>query len=143
MKKFLVIAACGALAACGSNDAEPTVDTPTNTTQAGTTDTASASQMAGTYEMTMGDGTVVRQQVNTDGSYVATDLQGAELERGTWRQEGSELCYDPQGADAEECWIGGTPGADGTFQATSSDGSTTATIRRIQNSGSGNMAPIG
>ena len=142
MKRFLVVAACGFLAACGSNEAEQTVEAPTNATEVGTTDTASASQMAGTYEMTMEDGTVVRQQVNADGTYVETDLQGTELERGTWRQEGSQLCYDPQGAEPEECWTGGTPGADGTFEATSGDGAETATIRRIENSGTGNMAPL-
>ena len=132
MKKFLIVAACGALAACGSNEAdttaEPMNDT-TATTQAGTTDTATASQMAGSYEMTMSDGTVVRQQVNADGTYVDSDMDGNELERGTWRQQGSQLCYDDAGPGAEECWTGGTPGADGSFTATGADGST-ITVRR-------------
>ena len=140
MKKIFVIAACGVLAACGSNEAEVSPETEMTTNQAGTTDTASANQMAGTYEMTMEDGTVVRQQVNADGTYVDTDLQGSELQRGTWRQEGSQLCYDPDGAEPEECWTGGTPGADGTFEATSGDGTTTATIRRIENANT-DMAP--
>ena len=140
MKKIFVIVASGALAACGSNEAEVSPETEMTTNQAGTTDTASADQMAGTYEMTMEDGTVVRQQVNADGTYVDTDLQGSELQRGTWRQEGSQLCYDPDGAEPEECWTGGTPGADGTFEATSGDGTTTATIRRIEDSNT-DMAP--
>ena len=132
MKKFLIIAACGALAACGSNEAEEPVEPiDTTTTQAGTTDTATAGQMAGTYEMTMDDGTVVRQQVNADGTYVDTDLQGNELERGTWRQQGSQLCYDDAGPGAEECWTGGTPGADGSFEATGADG-TSITVRRVE-----------
>ncbi len=134
MKKFLVIAACGALAACGSNDADENVDTVDTTvdTQAGTTDTASAGQMAGAYEMTMEDGTVVRQQINADGTYVDTDLEGNEVARGTWRQEGSQLCYDVEGATPEECWTGGAPGADGSFEATANDGRT-VTIRRTGN----------
>ena len=131
MKKFLIIAACGALAACGSNEAEEPVEPIDTTTQAGTTDTATAGQMAGTYEMTMDDGTVVRQQVNADGTYVDTDLQGNELERGTWRQQGSQLCYDDAGPGAEECWTGGTPGADGSFEATGADG-TSITVRRVE-----------
>ena len=130
MKKFLIIAACGALAACGSNEAEEPVEPIDTTATAGTTDTATTSQMAGTYEMTMDDGTVVRQRVNADGTYVDTDMQGNELERGTWRQQGSQLCYDDAGPGAEECWTGGTPGADGSFEATGANG-TTITVRRV------------
>lgn len=131
MKKVLIIAACGALAACGSNEADEPVDAAPIDTAAGETDTATASQMAGTYEMTMDDGTVVRQQVNADGTYVDTDLQGTELESGTWRQQGDQLCYNDAGPGAEECWTGGTPGADGAFEATSADGSQTITVRRV------------
>ena len=130
MKKFLIIAACGALAACGSNEAEEPVEPIDTTATAGTTDTATTSQMTGTYEMTMDDGTVVRQRVNADGTYVDTDMQGNELKRGTWRQQGSQLCYDDAGPGAEECWTGGTPGADGSFEATGADG-TSITVRRV------------
>ncbi|QZD89659.1 hypothetical protein K3148_12775 [Qipengyuania aurantiaca] len=131
MKKLMVVAACGMLAACGSNEAEEPVEPIETTAPAGTTDTATAGQMAGTYEMTMDDGTVVRQQVNADGTYVDTDLEGNELERGTWRQQGDQLCYDDAGADPEVCWTGGTPGADGSFEATATDG-TSITVRRVQ-----------
>lgn len=130
MKKFLIIAACSALAACGSNETEEPVEPADTTIPAGTTDTATTSQMTGTYEMTMEDGTVVRQIVNANGTYVDTDLEGNELERGTWRQQGSQLCYDDAGPGAEECWTGGTPGADGTFEATGADG-TSITVRRV------------
>ena len=138
MKKFFVIAACSALAACGGNDAEDVpepVDTTVGTTTnapAGSTDTASAGQMAGAYELTTEDGTVVRQQINADGTYVDRDLEGNEVTRGTWRQQGSQLCYDAAGSAPEECWTGGTPGADGSFEATAADGRT-VTIRRTGN----------
>ena len=132
MNKMIFLAtATAALAACGSNEAEEPVEPIETTAPAGTTDTATAGQMAGTYEMTMDDGTVVRQQVNTDGTYVDTDLEGNELERGTWRQQGDQLCYDDAGADPEVCWTGGTPGADGSFEATATDG-TSITVRRVQ-----------
>lgn len=133
MHKIVFLAtATVALAACGSNETEEPVEPIETTAPAGTTDTASASQMAGTYEVTMDDGTVVRQQVNADGTYVDTDLDGNEVERGTWRQQGDQLCYDDAGADPEECWTGGAPGPDGSFQATTSDGSVTTTVRRIE-----------
>ena len=131
MKKLLLaFAATTALAACGSNKSEDTVE-PIETTVA-ETDTATASQMAGTYEVTAADGTVTRQTVNADGTYVDSDLEGNETQRGTWSQQGDQLCYDPDGPDVEECWIGGAPGADGTFEATTADGSATATVRRIE-----------
>ena len=132
MRKFLIIAACGALAACGSNEAETTTEPaePMETTVA-QTDTASASQMAGTYEMTMEDGTVMRQQINADGTYVDSDVSGNELSRGTWRQQGDQLCLDEEGAAPEECMTGSAPGADGSFEMTGSDGSRYATVRRI------------
>ncbi len=130
MKKFLFIAACSALAACGSNEAEEPVEPMDTTATAGTTDTATTSQMTGTYEMTMDDGTVVRQTINADGSYVDTDLEGNELERGTWRQQGDQLCLDDAGPGAEECWTGSTAGPDGSFEATGADG-TSVTVRRV------------
>lgn len=131
MKKIvLALAATTALAGCGSNEAEAPVE-PADTTVA-QTDTASAGQMAGTYEITESDGTVTRQEVNADGTYVDRDLDGNETERGTWRQSGDQLCYDAEGDAAEVCWIGGAPGADGSFEATTPDGSASATIRKIE-----------
>lgn len=130
MEKFLILAACGALAACGSNDADEAPETIE--TDVAVTDTASADQMAGTYEVTMEDGTVTRQRVNADGTYVDTDLEGNETERGTWRQNGEELCYDPEGAEGETCWTGGVQGPDGTFSASTTDGSVTTTVRKIE-----------
>ncbi|MBX7493200.1 hypothetical protein K3163_08260 [Qipengyuania sp. 1NDW9] len=129
MKNLMILAACGALAACGSNEAE--APEPIETDVA-VTDTATAEQVAGTYEVTMEDGTVVRQQVNADGTYVDTDLEGNVTESGSWRQAGDQLCYDPDGADGETCWTGGAPGPDGTFEATTADGSVTTTVRRIE-----------
>lgn len=130
MKKFLILAACGALAACGSNDADEAPETIE--TDVAVTDTASADQMAGTYEVTMEDGSVTRQRVNADGTYVDTDLEGNETERGTWRQNGEELCYDPEGAEGETCWTGGVRSPDGTFSASTTDGSVTTTVRKIE-----------
>ena len=130
MKKFLILAACGALAACGSNDADEAPETIE--TDVAVTDTASADQMAGTYEVTMEDGSVTRQRVNADGTYVDTDLEGNETERGTWRQNGEQLCYDPEGAEGETCWTGGVQSADGTFSASTTDGSVTTTVRKIE-----------
>ncbi|MBX7540578.1 hypothetical protein [Qipengyuania sphaerica] len=130
MKKLLIIAACASLAACGSNEAEQTAE-PVDTT-AGQTDTATADQMAGTYEITLEDGTVVRQTINTDGTYVDTTLDGTETERGTWRQQGEQMCFDPEGDGAEACYTGGAPGADGSFEVRDASGNVSSSVRRIE-----------
>lgn len=97
-----------------------------------TTDTATASQMAGAYEVKMADGTVIRQTINADGTYVDADLKGTEIEKGTWRQTGDQLCYDPEGEEAEACFTGGTPGADGSFEVRDAAGAVSATVRRVE-----------
>ena len=129
MKKLIILAATVSLAACGGNADE--AETPmADETVADTavTDTATASQMAGTYESTADDGTVTIQQVNADGTYVDT-VNGTETERGTWRQQGDQLCYDPQGDAGETCYTGGDPAADGSFTVTGDDGAT-MTVRK-------------
>ena len=140
MKKLFVLAACGALAACGGNDVEE-ADTQAGTdvamnepvTAPGTTDgTVTSGQLAGTYEMTADDGTVTMQELNADGTYVDM-VDGRETDRGTYRQQGSQLCYTSQAAGStEECFTGGTPGADGSFEMTDSTGAMTSTVRRVE-----------
>ena len=135
MKKTFAIAACIALAACGSNEAETDDVAVADTSVAapGTTDgTVTSSQLAGTYEMTAADGTVTMQRLNSDGTYVDT-VDGTETDRGTYRQQGDQLCYTSEtDGTGEECFTGGTPGADGSFEMTGMDG-TTSTVRRTGN----------
>lgn len=147
MTRILIAASCLALAACGSNEAEAPVTDTTATDVAATpmaTPTATgpnASAMAGTYEMQMADGTTVRQSLNPDGTYAYSDMQGSQTEGGMWRQNGAQLCLDPQGAEPETCYTGGQPGADGTFALTDAQGNQVGTVRKTGNAGGNNMAP--
>ncbi|MGI8943311.1 MAG: hypothetical protein ACR2FJ_03585 [Qipengyuania sp.] len=127
MKKLIVIAATVALAACGG-DSDEVDQADASRGGAVVTDTASADQMAGTYEITMPDGSVTMQQVNADGSYVDT-VDGQQTETGTWRQQGEQLCYDPEGPETEQCHTGSEPGADGRFTVETEAGTTT--VRKV------------
>ena len=119
MKKlFLTAAACAALAACGSNEEPAPAPVDTSVPEVGTTATG---DMTGTYEIQMADGT-----------YVDSTVDGTETERGTWRQEGAQMCFDPAGDEAEACYAGGAPGEDGSFEMRDASGSVVSTVRKVE-----------
>ena len=129
MKKLFILAATASLAACGGGAEETDMSNVDDTMgDTAVTDTAAPGQMAGTYESTADDGTVTMQQVNADGTYVDT-VDGEETERGTWRQQGDQLCYDPDGEMGETCYTGSEPGSDGSFTVTGENGET-MTVRK-------------
>ena len=132
MKIHSALAACLLLAACGSNEAEDTVPAPADVAAPSpTTDTVTPVAMAGTYEMTLPDGTVTMQTLSADGTYVDR-MDGEVTERGTWRQQGNQLCYAPEGDTAtEQCFAGGDPGPDGAFEMRDDAGDVTATVRKV------------
>lgn len=128
MRRYLIGAGCAVLAACGSAEA-PVDGGPAQ--QAGmeraATESANA-EMAGSYQVTAEDGTIVRQTLDADGTYRET-LDGSEIERGTWHHKGEQMCYDPQGDAIEQCYTGGQPDADGSFSVETDAG--TASVRRL------------
>lgn len=135
MTKLLVLATALALAGCGER-----ADTTAEATPAATATSAMAEapspaanqpatgSMAGRYEVTMADGTVMTETINADGTYV--DLMNGEETLGKWRMDGARSCFDPDGARPEECYTSSAPGADGSFTVTGADG-TTATVRKV------------
>ena len=92
MKIYSALAACLVLAACGSNETEDTAPAPADVAvPSPTTETVTPAAMAGTYEVTLPDGTVTMQTLSADGTYVDR-MDGEVTERGTWRQQGDQLC---------------------------------------------------
>jgi hypothetical protein len=128
MRRYLIGAACAVLAACGSAEA-PVDGGPAQQAvmEQAATESANA-DMAGTYQVTAEDGTVVRQTLDADGTYRET-MDGTEIERGIWHQKGEQMCYDPQGDAIEQCYTGGQPGADGSFSVETDGG--TASVRLL------------
>ncbi|WP_133365449.1 membrane lipoprotein lipid attachment site-containing protein [Qipengyuania sediminis] len=136
MKKTLcVLGATLALAACNQR-AETTAD-GADTTAATTATTATipspaatqaaTGSMVGSYQMTTADGTRIDLTVNPDGTY--RQVSKGEETRGTWRMQGSQACWDAEGATPEQCWTTSAPGADGSFTATEPNG-TKITVRK-------------
>ncbi|QYU69078.1 hypothetical protein J4558_02735 [Leptolyngbya sp. 15MV] len=82
---------------------------------------------AGTYDVTNADGGAGSTTINPDGTYVDVDSKGVET-RGVFARRDGLDCFDPDGEPAEVCWTVTAPGADGSFTATSPDG-TTVTVR--------------
>lgn len=130
MKKYLIVSALAALSACGSPDAPveggPSQEAATDPPLAA--DESAAAEIAGVYEVTAEDGSIVRQTVGADGSYVET-IDGTEIERGTWHQKGGQMCYNPESDAKEQCYTGGSPGSHGSFSVEMDSG--TANVRRV------------
>lgn len=133
MRTLVTLAALAALTACGSNAAE---DAATDTPEAEEDITLGSTAMgdvAGTYEITLSDGSVALQTINEDGTYVDTTSDGTRTGGGTWRVgDAGAMCFDPEGEDPEECYAGGEPGENGAFEVLGSDGSVTSSVRKIE-----------
>ena len=68
---------------------------------------SSPEEIAGIYEATLADGSTIRHTLNDDGTYLDTDSDGNPVESGSWRLEGTQLCYDPEGSEPEACYYQG------------------------------------
>lgn len=126
MKKFVLIAALTALSAC-SQKAEESKETPAAAveTAAPAAPTDSESRV-GSYDVKMADGTMATTVINADGTYVDTDAKG-KIVKGLYESRDGKDCFDPEGDEMGMCWDVTAPGADGSFTATSPEG-TVATV---------------
>ena len=97
----LQIAAGIALAACSPDQPEPQ---PAQ-------EIPSPADIAGTYKAKLADGSIIRQTLNADGTYLDLDADGNPVENGTWRLDGKSLCYDPEGSEPEACYDQGPTGS--------------------------------
>lgn len=131
MKRLILVAMlAGALAACG-DAAEEADDTATAETTAATPE-ATPTSSAGTWEVTMADGTKFTSVLNADGTYQDTDAEGMVTESGIWEDRpDSKTCFDSEGGDdTVVCFTVGEEAEDGSMVATPDDGSEPLTIKR-------------
>lgn len=128
---FLAVMFPLALSACGSNEADEAATGPV-AVPSQTAAQAAVAEMAGTYEVTLTDDRTIMQTLAPDGTYVDR-VDGEVTERGAWRQQGNQLCFDPDGGDStEQCYAGGDPGPDGAFEMRDDTGAITATVRKAE-----------
>ncbi len=136
MKQLVLLAAVAALSACNQKtDEAPVAGDATAMSEA----TPMADNGAGTYDVKMADGTTGKTVINADGTYVDTDKDGKEI-KGTFARRDGKDCFDPEGDEAEMCWTVTSPGADGSFTATTPDGKTTVTVTRTGTTPTATMA---
>lgn len=135
MKKLVSIAAAVALSAC-SQQAEEAPAPVETTTAAMPADT----EPTGTYDVKMADGTMGRTTINADGTYVDVGADGTE-EKGTFTRADGQDCFDPDGDAPAVCWTVSPEAADGSFTATTVDGTTTVTVTRAADGGAAAPAP--
>lgn len=128
---IFVLAATTALAACGSKETPPPEPVETDIAVATPAAGAATGNMAGTYEVKMADGSLIRETINADGTYTDTNAAGTVTEKGKWRQDGAKMCFDADGAAPEQCFTGGAPGADGTFEIKDETGKVVSTSRKV------------
>ena len=130
MRSIAILAACAALAACGSKEEAPAE--PVETADR-TLESTATGDVTGTYEVQMADGSVTMQTINADGTYVDTTVDGTRVGGGTWRTgDNGAMCFDPEGNDPEACYTGGAPGEDGSFQMRSAAGTVQSTVRKVE-----------
>ena len=128
MKRLVLVAVlAGALAACG--DAAEEADEPVNEEPPAAVAEESS---AGTYDVTMADGTKFTSVLNADGTYQDTGADGAETEKGTWEdRDDGKTCFDSEGGDDTViCFTVGETAADGSQVATPDDGTDPLTIKK-------------
>lgn len=124
MKKLIVCAGALALAACNNAEAPATeevaeVEAPVATT----------TMEAGTYEVTLPDGTKGTTRIDADGSYADMNPDGTENATGSWTGADGQTCFTPTDG-TEACWTNGPMGEDGSWTATGPGGET-VTIRKM------------
>ncbi|MDG5747478.1 hypothetical protein P8Q88_04730 [Qipengyuania sp. XHP0207] len=110
-------------AGCGASDPEPAPEQSDNA--------EIASNIAGKYETTLSDGTVILQTVSADGTYRETNADGAMTETGRWRQDGANMCFDPEGDAPETCYSGGGATEGGVLTVLDANGEISTTVRRL------------
>lgn len=120
-----IVALAGALAGCG-NPAEES-DEP----EVAATPAAAPTSSAGTYDVTLTDGSKFTAKLNPDGTYQDLAADGSVAEQGTWSDRDGRTCFDSEGGDDTiVCFTLGESAADGSMVATPDDGSEPLTIRK-------------
>ena len=120
-----LLVGCGSNSGARSEEPDPSAGSPP-------LGSSVARDVAGTYEVTLDDGTVIRQTISENGSYITADAQGVETEQGSWRREGSSMCFDPEGSEGESCYATGAGPSDGRVNEQDRGANVTSSVRKLE-----------
>jgi hypothetical protein len=122
MKKLVMLAALTMLSACSQKAEESKDATAAPVETATPAPAANTGTAPGTYDVKMADGTVASTIINADGTYEDIDAKGKTVKKGKYANKDGKDCFDPEGDETEACWALSPVAADGSFTATSPDG---------------------
>lgn len=117
MKKFMLIAAVCALAACNQAEA-PAEETVV------VEEPAAPLVAPGNYDVANADGSTNSISLNADGTFTTTSAEGEQVS-GTYEDVDGKVCFTGPNDEGEEgtmCWLNDPAGEDGSFASTSDDG---------------------
>lgn len=122
MKKLILVAMVGTLAACQPEPAEEPA-TEETAAEAETPVTVANGTAPGSFDVTAADGSMMTATINADGTYKDVGADGKVIEEGTWEVKDGKTCFSPTTEGAKPmCWTETEPGADGSFTATPDEG---------------------
>lgn len=100
MKRFVLLAAVAALAACSQPAPAPEAEASAAPEAAATNIAADGKSSVGTYKVTTPKGEILMDEVKADGTYVTTK-DGKVVETGKWEQKSPAVyCYTKDEKDA-------------------------------------------
>ncbi|WP_336985919.1 hypothetical protein [Altererythrobacter aquiaggeris] len=135
MKKFLLISAVAALAACSPAETTTEADTPVATAEPAAptaTTAADGGPSTGTYKITRADGTVIMEEIRADGTWTGTS-EGEEPTTGTWEQKSPELfcSTDDEAGAVQKCYTESID-ENGVWTSVDPDGGEVSTVERVE-----------
>jgi hypothetical protein len=127
MKKFALLCAVAALAACSDAEAPAEEAAAPAADEVAAVAEASYEIEPGTYDYERSDGTSGINTLTADGKF-SNAVEGGTIETGTWAQEGGLSCLTPDDGE-KRCYTFTQPDAEGNFTGTMPDG-VTVTIKK-------------
>ena len=123
MKKYLLIAGCAALAACGQKEAAPANDVNVAEANADVTATPAAFQLnETTWTFTDKDGQAIKESIDASGNYIANSGD-KHVDHGTAVMKDDKACFtSAMNKDGEECWTTKPLEIGESFETTSDKG---------------------
>jgi len=133
MKKFVLLAAAAALAACAQSESVNNDATDNSAENVGNETAAAAMSLLGTtweYEV---DGTKMVTSIDASGNYITQDGDGGHVDHGTYVQKETGDCFtSAMNDDGEECWTTATEVAIGATDTATSDKGNSGDFTRVE-----------
>lgn len=121
MKRFTIIAACALLAACGSKTEAPADPAASASAEATAPAAAGYEPKAGSYDVTMPDGSKGVTTLVADGKFVDRDAADKVTDKGTWSNTDGKTCFASEKGETT-CFTNSAAAADGSFTSTDPKG---------------------